>query len=174
LPLTREKKEQMVAEYVRLFSNSQALVVVDYRGLPMKVINKLRADIRPAGSKFMVVKNTLARIALQQAGLAVPQDLLKGTTAITVCGPDVAATVKALKAVAQDTKVLQIKGAILGRSVLDAAGAEALADLPPREVLLAQVVGAIQAPLSGLVTVLSAPMRGLVTVLKAYADKKAA
>ncbi|MBC7241823.1 MAG: 50S ribosomal protein L10 [Anaerolineae bacterium] len=164
----------MVAEYVRLFSNSQALVVVDYRGLPMKVINKLRADIRPAGSKFMVVKNTLARIALQQAGLAVPQDLLKGTTAITVCGPDVAATVKALKAVAQDTKVLQIKGAILGRSVLDAAGAEALADLPPREVLLAQVVGAIQAPLSGLVTVLSAPMRGLVTVLKAYADKKAA
>jgi large subunit ribosomal protein L10 len=174
LPLTREKKEQMVAEYVRLFSNSQALVVVDYRGLPMKVINKLRADIRPAGSKFMVVKNTLARIALQQAGLAVPQDLLKGTTAITVCGPDVAATVKALKAIAQDTKVLQIKGAILGRSVLDAAGAEALADLPPREVLLAQVVGAIQAPLSGLVTVLSAPMRGLVTVLKAYADKKAA
>lgn len=174
MPLTREKKEQMVAEYVRLFSNSQALVVVDYRGLPMKVINKLRADIRPAGSKFMVVKNTLARIALQQAGLAVPQDLLKGTTAITVCGPDVAATVKALKAVAQDTKVLQIKGAILGRSVLDAAGAEALADLPPREVLLAQVVGAIQAPLSGLVTVLSAPMRGLVTVLKAYADKKAA
>jgi large subunit ribosomal protein L10 len=164
----------MVAEYVRLFSNSQALVVVDYRGLPMKVINKLRADIRPAGSKFMVVKNTLARIALQQAGLAVPQDLLKGTTAITVCGPDVAATVKALKAIAQDTKVLQIKGAILGRSVLDAAGAEALADLPPREVLLAQVVGAIQAPLSGLVTVLSAPMRGLVTVLKAYADKKAA
>lgn len=174
MPLTREKKEQMVAEYVRLFSNSQALVVVDYRGLPMKVINKLRADIRPAGSKFMVVKNTLARIALQQAGLAVPQDLLKGTTAITVCGPDVAATVKALKAIAQDTKVLQIKGAILGRSVLDAAGAEALADLPPREVLLAQVVGAIQAPLSGLVTVLSAPMRGLVTVLKAYADKKAA
>ncbi|MGC8825392.1 MAG: 50S ribosomal protein L10 [Anaerolineae bacterium] len=174
MPLTREKKEQMVAEYVRLFSNSQALVIVDYRGLPMKVINKLRADIRPAGSKFMVVKNTLARIALQQAGLAVPQDLLKGTTAITVCGPDVAATVKALKAVAQDTKVLQIKGAILGRSVLDAAGAEALADLPPREVLLAQVVGAVQAPLSGLVTVLSAPMRGLVTVLKAYADKKAA
>lgn len=174
MPLTREKKEQMVAEYVRLFSNSQALVMVDYRGLPMKVINKLRADIRPAGSKFMVVKNTLARIALQQAGLAVPQDLLKGTTAITVCGPDVAATVKALKAVAQETKVLQIKGAVLGRSVLDAAGAEALADLPPREVLLAQVVGAIQAPLSGLVTVLSAPMRGLVTVLKAYADKKAA
>lgn len=174
MPLTREKKEQMVAEYVRLFSNSQALVIVDYRGLPMKVINKLRADIRPAGSKFMVVKNTLARIALQQAGLAVPQDLLKGTTAITVCGPDVAATVKALKAVAQDTKVLQIKGAILGHSVLDAAGAEALADLPPREVLLAQVVGAVQAPLSGLVTVLSAPMRGLVTVLKAYADKKAA
>ncbi len=174
MPLTRERKEQMVAEYVRLFSNSQALVVVDYRGLPMSVINKLRADIRPAGSKFMVVKNTLARLALQQAGLVVPQDLLKGTTAITVCGPDVAATVKALKAVAQETKVLQIKGAILGRSVLDAAGAEALADLPPREVLLAQVVGAIQAPLSGLVTVLSAPMRGLVTVLKAYADKKAA
>lgn len=174
MPLTREKKEQMVAEYIRLFSNSQALVLVDYRGLPMQVINKLRADIRPAGSKFMVVKNTLARIALQEAGLAVPQDLLKGTTAITVCGPDVAATVKALKAVAQDTKILQIKGAILGRSVLDAAGAEALADLPPRDVLLAQVVGAIQAPLSGLVTVLSAPMRGLVTVLKAYADKKAA
>lgn len=174
MPLTREKKEQMVAEYIRLFSNSQALVLVDYRGLPMQVINKLRADIRPAGSKFMVVKNTLARIALQEAGLAVPQDLLKGTTAVTVCGPDVAATVKALKAVAQDTKILQIKGAILGRSVLDAAGAEALADLPPRDVLLAQVVGAIQAPLSGLVTVLSAPMRGLVTVLKAYADKKAA
>ncbi|MGQ9516996.1 MAG: 50S ribosomal protein L10 [Anaerolineae bacterium] len=174
MPLTREKKEKMVAEYVRLFSNSQALVVVDYRGLPMPVINKLRADIRPAGSKFMVVKNTLARIALQQAGLAVPQDLLKGTAALTICGPDVAATVKALKAVAQDTKILQIKGAILGRNVLDASQAEALADLPPREVLLAQVVGAIQAPLSGLVTVLSAPMRGLVTVLKAHADKMAA
>lgn len=174
MPLTREEKQQMVQQYADLFSQAMALVWVDYRGLSVSQVNKLRDGVRPHNSRFLVVKNTLADIALKQAGLPMPGDMLNGPTAVVVCSDDLASTVKVLKDEAEESKVLSIKGAILGDHVLTAAEAEKLADLPSREVLLAQVVGAIQAPLSGLATVLSAPLRGLATVLKAHADQMAA
>lgn len=174
MPLTREEKQQTVQQYADLFSQGLALVWVDYRGLTASQVKKIRDGIRPYNSRFLVVKNTLADLALQQAGLPVPEDILKGPTAVVVCLDDVASTMKLLRDEAQESKILSIKGAILGEHVLNAAEAEKLADLPSREVLLAQVVGAIQAPLTSLVTVLAAPLRGLATVLKAHADQLAA
>jgi len=171
LALTKSEKEKIVADYVERFSKSQALIVTDYRGLTVSDFNRIRAQMRESGNAFLVVKNTLAKIALEQAGRSAPSDLLAGTVAIGICYDDIAGGVKALNAFAQETKILNVKGAILGARVVGPEAAKSLADLPSREVLLAQVVGGLQAPISGLVNVMAGPIRGLLTVLKARADQ---
>jgi large subunit ribosomal protein L10 len=171
LALTKQQKEKIVAEYADKFSKSQALILADYRGMTVANITRLRRQLRGSGNAFVVVKNSLAEIALRQAGRPIPKDVMVGPMAIGLCYTDIASVVKTFNEVAQETKILTIRGAILGNRVVNADQAKALADLPSREVLLAQVVGTIQAPLVNLVSVLAGPMRGLVTVLQGRADK---
>ena len=174
MPLSKTQKEEIVAGYVELFTNSQALIFTDYRGLTVAAVSELRGQIRESGNSFVVVKNSLAKRALAEAGMEVPEEVFFGPVAIGVCQADIAAVAKALNKTAKDTKVLTMRGALLGDTFVDAAQAVALADLPSREELLAKMVGSIQSPISGLVNVLAGPMRGLVNVLNGRKDQLAA
>jgi large subunit ribosomal protein L10 len=171
LAITKEKKQELVKSYAEEFSRSQAAILTDYRGLTVTELNQLRNKMREAESGYHVVKNRLVKLALKEAGLPVPEDLLQGPTAIGFCYEDVIAPAKVLTKYAQESKVLTIKGGILGERVIDAKAISSLADLPPRDVLLAQLISGIQSPLASLVNVLSGTLRGLVTVLRARADQ---
>jgi len=174
LPLTKTQKEELVSSYAELFSNSQALIFADYRGLTVAAISELRGQIRESGNSFVVVKNTLAKRALADAGLDVPEDVFFGPVAIGVCQEDIAGVAKALNKTAKDTKVLKMRGALLGETFVGPDQATALADLPSREELLTKLVGSIQSPITGLVNVLAGPMCGLVNVLNGRKDQLAA
>jgi large subunit ribosomal protein L10 len=171
LAISKEKKQELVKNYVEEFSRSQAAILTDYRGLSVAEINRLRNKMREAGSGYHVVKNRLVKLALREAGLPVPEELLQGPTAIGYCYEDVIAPAKVLTEYTKESKMLTIKGGILGDRVIDVEAISSLADLPPRDVLLAQLLSGVQSPMAGLVNVLSGTLRGLVTVLKARADQ---
>jgi large subunit ribosomal protein L10 len=171
LAISKEKKQELVKSYVEEFSRSQAAILTDYRGLSVAELNRLRNKMREAGSGYHVVKNRLVKLALREAGLPVPEELLQGPTAIGYCYEDVIAPAKVLTEYTKESKMLAIKGGILGDRVIDVEAISSLADLPPRDVLLAQLLSGVQSPVAGLVNVLSGTLRGLVTVLKARADQ---
>ena len=171
MAITKEKKQELVKSYAEEFSRSQAAILTDYRGLTVTELNQLRNKMREAESGYRVVKNRLIKLALKEAGLPVPEDLLQGPTAIGFCYEDVIAPAKVLTEYVKESKALTIKGGILGQRVIDVQVISSLADLPPRDVLLAQLISGIQSPLAGLVNVLSGTLRGLVTVLRARADQ---
>ncbi|MDW8072393.1 MAG: 50S ribosomal protein L10, partial [Anaerolineae bacterium] len=127
MAITREKKEQIVARYVQELSRSKAIFLTDYRGLNVASIQALRAKLREAQGGYMVVKNTLAQIALKQVGWRVPEELLTGPIAIGFAYGDVAAVAKLLTEYARETKALQVKGGIVEGTILDAAQVGAVA-----------------------------------------------
>lgn len=171
LAITREKKEEIVTRYVEALSRSKAVFLTDYRGLSVANIQALRAKLREAQGGYMVVKNTLVQIALEKAGWPVPEELLTGPIAISLAYGDVAAVAKLLMEYARETKILQVKGGIVEGKVLDAAQVGTVADLPPREVLVAQLLGLIQQPGARLAGVLNATGSKLAATIKAYVDK---
>jgi large subunit ribosomal protein L10 len=171
LAITREKKEHLVAGYVESMARSKAVFLTDYRGLTVANIQALRAKVREAQGGYVVVKNTLARLALQKAGLPTPDDMLTGPVAISFVYGDVAAVAKLLANYAKDTKILQVKGGIMEGRVLDAAQVGSLADLPPREVIMAQLLGLIQQPGARVAGVVNAAGAKLAATIKAYAEK---
>lgn len=170
MPLTREEKEQRLQQYTEALQQAKAVVFTDYRGLRVADMQALRQQLREANVTFQVVKNTLFRMALERTQRATPQDLLQGPLAVAFAEDPVGAA-KVLTKFAKDTKVLQVRGALLGSQFVDAAGVEALSQLPSRDELLAQMVGRLQGPIYGLVNVLAGPLRGLVNVLNARADQ---
>ncbi|MCD6182889.1 MAG: 50S ribosomal protein L10 [Thermovirga sp.] len=167
------QKVEMLREKI---AGAQAVFVCEYRGLTVEKITKLRAQIRDAGGEMTVAKNTLMKIALKEEGFPIPEDLMSGPNGFTAVHGDPVAVAKVLKDFAKEkgNEALVIKGGILGDKVLEKEQLLALADLPPKEVLLAQVVGTMAAPIQGLVTVLSGPARGLVTCLSQIKDQKEA
>lgn len=171
MAITREKKGGMVDDYVGKLQKSQALIVSEYRGLTVKQIQDLRRELRSSDSEMVVTKNTLILRALNQVGMPTPEHLFTGPTAVTFCYKDVAGPAKALNKFAKDSKILVVKGGVMGPSVFDTAGVGQLAELPSREQLLGQVVGVLQAPISGLVNVLAGTLRGLVNVLNARSEQ---
>ncbi len=172
--MLRKDKEPVVDEITQLLAGAETLFVSDYRGLTVAQLSELRAKLRERGATFHVSKNTLARIAAQRAGREKVVSLLSGPTAITFCGDDLVGAAKALAEFGRLHKELDVRGGLIQDSLIDAAGVRALATLPPREVLLAQVVGTIAAPISGLVTVLQGTLSGFVRALNQVAEQKRA
>jgi large subunit ribosomal protein L10 len=161
----------MVQDYLDNMSKSRAMILADYRGLTVANITQLRQNLREVDGSFHVVKNTLFERALKEAGLPVPTEQMDGPIAIGFCYGDTPPVAKALVDFAKGLDVLEIKGAILGTDLIDAAGVRGLADLPPRDVLRAQLIAAIEGPMSNLVNVLNAPMREIAQVLKARSEQ---
>lgn len=170
----RRDKEALVEEVTGLLADVDVMYVSDYRGLTVAEITELRGKLRPAGASIRVLKNTLTRRAAEAAGHQELLELLSGPTAVTICGDDPVAPAKALADFARTHDKLVMRGGVMQGKLLDAAGVKALATLPPREVLVAQVVGTMAAPLTGLVTVLNGTISGLARALQQVAEQKAA
>jgi large subunit ribosomal protein L10 len=170
LAVSREKKEQLVADYVDKLSRSNAVFLTDYRGLTVSEMETLRTKIREAGGGYSIVKNTLAARALEAANLPVPEDMLRGPTAIGLVYEEVPAIAKVLTDFAKDTEILQVKGGIMEGNMLSPKQISALASMPPREIVLAQLLGLIQQPGNGVAGVINAAGNKLAATIKAYAD----
>lgn len=151
-----------------------AVVITDYRGLTVANLAKLRSELRKSGGEFVVIKNSLAKRAMTEAGMTPPTAMLAGPTALLLInGDNLSATAKSLQAFIKDHQQLSVKGGIMGEHQLDAKGVTALADLPTRDELLATFLGVLQAPQRQFVTVISAPMRNFVNVLNNKAQQAA-
>lgn len=169
-----QKKAQVVEEIKEKLNSSYAAVLTDYRGLNVAQSNELRRQLREAGVEYRVVKNTLTKRAAGDLGYDDLFPYLEGPTAIAFSEEDPVAPAKIIAKFAEKNKDLEIKGGILGGSVVSMEQVKSLAALPPREELLAQVARAFQGPISGLVNVLNAPIRNMVYVLAAVKEKKEA
>ncbi len=167
MALKRREKEVVVADMAERLKRAEAIVITDYRGLNVSQFEDLRGKLRAAGSEIAVVKNSLLKRAMEQAGIAPQDQLLTGPTAVAFFYDDLSKPAKALREAAKTTEILSIKGGFMGASLLDAKAVEALADLPTRDELLATLLSVIQAPQRNLVTVIGAPMRNLLNVLNA-------
>lgn len=166
--MPREEKVRTVDELREIFSESSAGVLADYRGLTTAEITALRRALAKADIRFRVVKNTLARFAAEKAAKEELAGYFRGPVAIAFGYGDVTGPAKALAEHIKAARIeMSLTGGFLGETILDAGGVETLAKLPPREVLLAQVISGIQSPITGLLSCLAGPVRGLAGVLQA-------
>ncbi|HHY92587.1 MAG TPA: 50S ribosomal protein L10 [Firmicutes bacterium] len=172
--MARPEKEATVAELKEKLSRAQSVILTNYRGLTVAEMTELRKKLREAGLEYKVAKNTLTSIAARDFVGEELDRLLPGPTGLAFSYTDPVAPAKILGEFAKAHKALEIKGGILQNKVIDADGVKALADLPPREVLIAQLLGVLQGPIRGLVTVLSGPQRNLVYALEAIRKQKEA
>ena len=168
----RADKVAVVDEVREKLDESAAVFVTEYRGLSVTQMAELRGPLREAGAEHKIYKNTLVRLAASAAGITALDEHLTGPTSLTFVTGDVAAAAKALSAQARVTPALVIKGGVLGESAMSADDVKALADLPSREVLLAQVAGAFQAPLTKAAGLLAALPRNFAYGLNALIDKQ--
>jgi len=150
---------------------SQAALLTSFRGLKVAEMTELRRSLAASQTEFKVVKNTLAKIAAKDIGLEDLLPLLEGSTAIAFVKGDPVTAAKGLDEISRKYPSLVLKGGVLTGRVLSAERAAALANVAPREVLLAQIAGAFQAPLAKLAALLQAPVRSLGYALGAYRDK---
>jgi len=167
----REEKARVIQEIAEKLRANSA-VLVDYQGMNVAQSTQLRARSREAGVEFVVAKNTLTRMAADEAGVEDLSEYLVGPTALAF-SEDPVASAKLMAEFAGQVESFTLKGGLLeGGRVLNEADVVALSRLPGREQLLAQVVGGISSPLTGLVTVLNNTIQGLVVALNQIAEQK--
>lgn len=152
-----QAKAEAIAELTELFRSSSAAVLTEYRGLTVSQLTALRRALGDDAT-YAVVKNTLTKIAAAQAGVEGLDDDLKGPTAIAFVTGDPVEAAKGLRTFSREAPALVVKGGILDGRPIDAAGLNQLADLEPREVILAKLAGAMKAPLSKAVYLANAPL----------------
>lgn len=171
MPISKNKKEELVARYVELLNDSQGIIITEFRGMTMANFNQVRTKLRDVGSSYMVTKNTLLRLALEQSGLSINKDLITGPIAVAFAHQDLGATAKAVLDLDKDIQLLLVKGALIGESEYDAKGVDALSKLPTLEELRANLVGLIIAPPSGLVSLFNTVPSDLVSVINGGATQ---
>ena len=171
-------KVAVVDELKEKFAGTDGMILTEYRGLNVSEMAELRHALRQAGGEYKIYKNTLVRLAARDAGLEI-EDLLVGPTALAFVGErpdgsegDVAAVAKALREFAKSNALLVIKGGVLGDKPLDSDGIKALAELPSREILLAQLAGALQAPMASFARLLAAVPSKFAYALNALIEQR--
>ena len=170
--MARADKTQTVVEVREHLAASAATILTHYRGLGVGELKTLRAALRGVDAELKVVKNTLARRAADEAGMAGLADLLEGPTGIVFCGTDPVGPAKALKAFAKDHPALEIRGGFLDGEVLDQAAAKGLADLSSREELLARMAGLLVAPLAAMARLMQEPLSKQARAMQALVDER--
>lgn len=168
-----EAKRATIASLREELSRSQALIVSEYRGLRVGELAEIRRALRKQGVSCRVVKNRLMKIAAGEEIAGALDPLLAGPTAIAFGSGDASSTAKAVIDATRAYRVVHIKGAVLGRRTIDAEGVSRLATLPSREVLQAQLAGALQSPIAMLGGLLNANLRNFAYALQQLADRKA-
>jgi large subunit ribosomal protein L10 len=170
--MNRDQKAAVVDEIAEQIKSAQAVFAVDYRGISVEQAADLRGRLRETGTSFRIVKNSLTERAADQAGAEALKALLQGPTALAFVTGDAALAAKALNDAARTLHTLEFKGGMLDSAALSAADVVTIARLPAREVLHAQLVGTIAAPLTGLVRTLNALIAGLAIQLQQIAEQE--
>lgn len=166
--MATEKKIKAVENLQEEFTKASIGILTDYRGLKTSELNELRGKLREVKIEYKVVKNSLAQIAAKNAGLSHLESMFQGPMAVVLSTGDISQTARVLADYIRTSKsTLSIKGGFLPDAALSEKDLEALAKLPSRDVLIAKVIGGMQAPIYGLVNVLAGPMRGMIGVLQA-------
>ncbi|MDR0248889.1 MAG: 50S ribosomal protein L10 [Oscillospiraceae bacterium] len=172
---TLEEKKEAVARLAQSMRQAQSGVLVDYKGINVASDTELRRKLRAAGVEYKVVKNTLMRLAVRQCGFEALESALAGTTAMAVSHSDLTAPARILNEYAlRSGGKFSVKAGFAEGRVISASEVAWLADLPPREQLIARALAGFNAPVTGFVSVLGSLMRGLVVALDAVREKKAA
>jgi large subunit ribosomal protein L10 len=169
--MNRDEKAAVIEQVAGEINSAQAVFAVDYRGITVAQVKDLRVRLQESDTQLRVVKNSLTERAADQAGAADLKPLLVGPTALAFVRGDAAMAAKVLSDVNRALRVLEFKGGLMDGAVLSAEDVQSIARLPSREVLHAQLVGAIASPLSGLVRTLNALISGLAIQLGAIADQ---
>jgi large subunit ribosomal protein L10 len=167
-----DEKKKIVAELQDKFARSAIAIVTDYKGLDVAAINSLRRKLREAEVEYKVVKNTLLRRATENTDAAVLQDYFKGPSAVALSYDDPVGPAKVLSDFVSDNEKLEIKAGVLNGKLLDTNGIKALSKLPSREVLLGQVLSAMNGVPTSLVSALNNVVGNFLNVLNAIADQK--
>ena len=168
------EKAAVVTEVSKKFATSDAALITEFRGMTVSSLAKLRRALRVHGAEYKVYKNTLARFGAKDSGMDGLVDLLSGPTAITFVKGDASIVAKTLRDHAKVDQLLILKGGVIGGKAVSAADLKVIADLPSREVLLAQLAGMLQAPLNKTANLLQAPMRKVAYGLKSLIESKEA
>ena len=171
MAITKSKKEHIVSKLSQLFKKADLLVFVGFRKLSVAKANELRRKLREVGASYTVAKKRLARIVLKNEGVEMPK--LDGEVAFVMSGEEPLAVAKEVYTFSRKNREeTTIIGGVFQKSVVDANAIVRLAQIPPRDVLIAQVLSVMQSPLRGFMGVLNGNQRKLVTVLKQVAEKK--
>jgi large subunit ribosomal protein L10 len=170
--MNREQKAAAVADIAESIREADAVFAVDYRGISVPQAAELRTRLRDVDATFRVVKNSLTERAVDEVGADTLKALLEGPTALTFVRGDAALAAKALQTFRRETEKLEFKGGLLGAEAVDSEQILALARLPARDVLYAQLVGVVASPVTGLVRTLNALIAGLALQLGQIAEKK--
>lgn len=165
------QKAAQIDELVDRLSRSQLTVIADYRGLSVTALQDFRSKLKPLDAEFRVAKNTLTRIAAEQAGIEGLEPELEGPTAIMFAYGDIVAPAKAISDFVRTSRILQIRAGVLNNQVVTAADIEAISSLPPREELLGKLVGLLASPMTRTAGVLSGPARSVVYLANARVEQ---
>ncbi len=168
----RPEKASIVSDLAEKLNRSPFVLVTDYQRMKVDQFGDLRNRLAPAGAEVRVVKNSFLKRAMSDSGLPDVAAKLSGQTAIVMGERDVAPVAKILKTFAAEFKVAALKIGVIDKSILSAQEIEALADLPAREVLLAQLLGLLMSPATKLVRLLNEPAASLARLLNAKAQKE--
>ncbi len=171
--MKKTDKEKIVADLHQRLTRSQAVFVTDFTGLNVESINKLRRDLKQRGDEYRVVKKTLLRRASQETTVSAIEDLLVGPCGITISYGDPVASAKLLADFAKDREKFAFKGGVLQGRPISPEDVGQLAKMPSREVILGQLLSALVAVPTGLVSTLSAIIQKFLLTLKAVEDQKA-
>lgn len=171
---TLQVKSANVEEIKEKIGKAQSVILVDYRGLDVAQLTELRSRYRKSGVDYKVYKNTMMRFAFKDLGLEDFNEYLKGPSAVAFSYDDPVSAAKVTAEFAKTNAKLEIKAGIVDGKVIDIEGVKSLAELPSKEVLIAQVLGGFNAPIQGFANVLQGTIRSLAIVLNAIAEEKAA
>lgn len=168
-------KQEIVNEIVGKLQNAKSVVIAEYKGMTVEEVTALRAKFRAANVEYVVLKNTLVRRALAELNVTGLDTLLQGPSVFAFSNSDEVAAAKIINDYidADKKQTLRVKAGLIGTTVIDAAGVKALAQLPPKEVLVAKLMGTLNAPATNFVGVLSAVLRSLVYAIEAIRKQKA-
>src|SRR6476646_470417 len=167
----RPEKASIVSDLSERLKGSAFLLVADYQRMKVDQFGELRNRLAPAGAEVRVVKNSFLKRAMADSGMPDVADKLTGQTAIVMGENDVAPVAKILKSFAAEFKIAALKIGVVDKAVMSTSDVEALAELPPREILLSQLLGLLQMPATQLVRILNEPASAFARVLKAKGEK---
>jgi len=170
--MDRAEKKAEVKVIQKQLKESVFVVLTDFRGLNVDELAELRKKLREKSADYRVVKNRLTKIAANNLDLSDLADYLTGPTALVMSEEEMISPAKVIYDFSKEHEALKIKGGILEGEIVDSAKIKALASLPPKEELLAKMMGGLNSPIAGFVNVLNGPLRGLVGALSAIADQK--